>query len=291
MARLPMEMDPRSAVREGEMPMSIEIDGETKYMTPSEIQTLEAGSDAGPTLTPNLNSDIELVEDLMRTLDPRSVVREGEVNQVLETGGAAGSLLPLLESLKGGAKLSDENRESILFQIQSLDPRSTVREGEYVSKKTMPMMGEEDKNLFMSLMKKGIPEDMIIDIMADSKVPVMGGAVGGAANAGMINPSEFGGLPKTGSSPAGNPSMQTSPATGNPTGMSQNDMAMYLQNKVAEIKGRTGGSAGMGALSGVPAGNQIPMPKPRPAVMPQRLGADRTFNPTDQLTPNTALNT
>ena len=268
-----MEMDPRSAVREGE------------------IQTLKAGSDAGPTLTPNLNSDIELVEDLMRTIDPRSVVREGEVNQVLATGGAADSLLPLLESLKGGEKLSDENRESILFQIQSLDPRSTVREGEYVSKKTMPMMGEEDKNLFMSLMNKGIPEDMIIDIMADSKVPVMGGIVGGAANAGMINPSEFGGLPKTGSSPAsGNPSMQTSPATGNPTGMNQNDMAMYLQNKVAEIKGRTGGSAGMGALSGVPAGNQIPMPKPRP-VMPQRLGADRTFNPTDQLTPNTTLNT
>jgi hypothetical protein len=133
----------------------------------------------------------------------------------------------------------------------------------------------------------GIPEGDIIDIMANAKV---GEAVEGAANAG-INPAEFGGLPKTGSSPAGNPSMQTSPATGNPTGMNQNDMAMYLQNKVAEIKGRTGGSAGMGALSGVPAGNQIPMPKPRPAVMPQRLGADRTFNPTDQLTPNTALNT
>jgi len=286
MAEENMGMDPRSAVREGEMPMSIEIDGETKYMTPSEIRALEAGSDASPTLTPNPNSDIELVEDLMRTLDPRSVVREGEVNQALATGGAADSLLPLLESLKGGAKLSDENRESILFQIQSLDPRSTVREGE------MPMMGEEDKNLFMSLMNKGIPEDMIIDIMADSKVPVMGGGVGGAANAGMINPSEFGGLPKTGSSPAsGNPSMQTSPATGNPTGMNQNDMAMYLQNKVAEIRGRTGGSAGMGALSGVPAGNQTPIPKPRPAVMPQRLGADRTFNPMDQLTPTTALNT
>ena len=267
-----MEMDPRSALREGEMP------------------------DASPTSTPNPNSDIELVEDLMRTVDPRSVVREGEVNQALATGGAADYLLPLLESLKNGTKLSDENRESILFQIQSLDPRSTVREGEYVSKKTMPMMGEEDKNLFMSLMNKGIPEDMIIDIMADSKVPVMGGAVGGAANAGMINPSEFGGLPKTGSSPAsGNPSIPTvggSGATG-AGAMTNQDMAMYLQNKVAEIKGRTGGSAGMGALSGVPAGNQTPMamPKPRPAVMPQRLGADRTFNPTDQLTPTTTLNT
>ena len=148
----------------------------------------------------------------------------------------------------------------------------------------MPMMSEEEKRVFTELFERGVPEDMIIDIMASAKV-------GATIPATAVNPAEFGGLPKTGSSPAsGNPSMQTSPATGNPTGMNQNDMAMYLQNKVAEIKGRTGGSAGMGALSGVPAGNQTPMPTARP-VIPQRLGADRTFNPTDQLTPNTALNT
>ena len=49
---------------------------------------------------------------------------------------------------------------------------------------------------------------------------------------------------------------------------------------------------GMGALSGVPAGNERPMvmPTPRPA-MPPRLGADRTFNPMDQLTPYNAPNT
>ena len=148
----------------------------------------------------------------------------------------------------------------------------------------MPMMSEEEKRVFTELFERGVPEDMIIDIMASAKV-------GATIPATAVNPAEFGGLPKTGSSPAsGNPSMQTSPATGNPTGMNQNDMAMYLQNKVAEIKGRTGGSAGMGALSGVPAGNQTPMPTARP-VIPQRLGADRTFNPTDQLTPTTTLNT
>jgi len=154
----------------------------------------------------------------------------------------------------------------------------------------MPMMSDEDKELFRTLSDMGIPEGDIIDIMANAKV---GEAVEGAANAG-INPAEFGGLPKTGSSPAsGNPSMPTVGGSGSATGagMNQNDMAMYLQNKVAEIKGRTGGSAGMGALSGVPAGNQIPMPKPRPAVMPQRLGADRTFNPMEQLTPTNAPNT
>ena len=196
-----------------ETPMSIEIDGETKMMTPSEIET-------------------------MKSMDA--------------TGGEA---IPAEQNM-GLDSMSD-----------------------------MPMMSEEEKRVFTELFERGVPEDMIIDIMASAKV-------GATIPATAVNPAEFGGLPKTGSSPAsGNPSMQTSPATGNPTGMSQNDMAMYLQNKVAEIKGRTGGSAGMGALSGVPAGNQIPMPKPRPAVMPQRLGADRTFNPTDQLTPNTALNT
>ena len=270
-----MEMDPRSALREGEMP------------------------DASPTSTPNPNSDIELVEDLMRTVDPRSVVREGEVNQALATGGAADYLLPLLESLKNGTKLSDENRESILFQIQSLDPRSTVREGEYVSKKTMPMMGEEDKNLFMSLMNKGIPEDMIIDIMADSKVPVMGGGGMDIATSGMINPAEFGGLPKTGSSPAsGNPSMQTSPATGNPTGMNQNDMAMYLQNKVSEIKGRTGGSQGLGALSGVNSKmativdpNDLRGRPPKPDPYPESpYGIKNPLNPANQ-PPNIPIKT
>lgn len=148
----------------------------------------------------------------------------------------------------------------------------------------MPMMSEEEKRVFTELFERGVPEDMIIDIMASAKV-------GATIPATAVNPAEFGGLPKTGSSPAsGDPSMPTAGgATG--AGMNQNDMAMYLQNKVAEIKGRTGGN--MGALSGVPAGNQTPMamPKPRPAVMPQRLGADRTFNPMDQLTPTNAPNT
>ena len=194
-----------------ETPMSIEIDGETKMMTPSEIETMKG-----------MNA----------------------------TGGEA---IPAEQNM-GLDSMSD-----------------------------MPMMSEEEKRVFTELFERGVPEDMIIDIMASAKV-------GATIPATAVNPAEFGGLPKTGSSPAsGNPSMPTVGGTG--AGMNQNDMAMYLQNKVAEIKGRTGGSAGMGALSGVPAGNQIPMPKPRPAVMPQRLGADRTFNPMDRLTPTNAPNT
>jgi hypothetical protein len=200
-----------------ETPMSIEIDGETKMMTPSEIET-------------------------MKSMDA--------------TGGEA---IPAEQNM-GLDSMSD-----------------------------MPMMSEEEKRVFTELFERGVPEDMIIDIMASAKV-------GATIPATAVNPAEFGGLPKTGSSPAsGNPPMPTVGGTG-ATGagaMTNQDMAMYLQNKVAEIKGRTGGSSGMGALSGVPAGNQTPMamPKPRPAVMPQRLGADRTFNPMDQLTPTNAPNT
>ena len=162
-------------------------------------------------------------------------------------------------------------------------------EGGMLDSPSLPIMSEEDKELFRTLSDMGIPEIDIIDIMANAK---LGEAVGGAATAG-INPAEFGGLPKTGSSPAsGNPSM---PIVGGAGGMTNQDMSMYLQNKVKEIRGRTGGD--MGALSGVPAGNQTPMvmPKPRPslggAVAPQRLGSDRTFNPMDQLTPTNAPNT
>ncbi len=148
----------------------------------------------------------------------------------------------------------------------------------------MPMMSEEEKRVFTELFERGIPEDMIIDIMASAKV---GSKV--ADDASAVIPSRFGGLPKAGSSLAeGDPSMST--AGGDAAGMSAEDMAMYLQNKVKEIKGRTGGN--MGALSGVPAGNQTPMgmPTPRP-VLPQNLGADRTFNPRDQITPTNAPNT
>ena len=113
----------------------------------------------------------------------------------------------------------------------------------------------------MDLLNRGIPDDMIIEIMATAK---LGDAIGGAATA-SINPTEFGGLPMSGSSPAsGNPSIPTvggAGAAGGAGAMTNQDMAMYLQNKVNEIRDRTGGSTGMGALGGVA---KPPMPMPRP---------------------------
>ena len=124
----------------------------------------------------------------------------------------------------------------------------------------MPMMSEEEKRVFMELFEKGIPEDMIIDIMASAKV-------GATLPATAVNPSEFGGLPNTGSSPAsGNPSMPTGSGA-----MTNQDMSMYLQNKVNEIRGRTGGSPTtptMGAL-----------PLARPNTLTDPSLNERTSNP------------
>ena len=231
-----------------------------------------------------------------------------EKQQMLEGGGSVNfgdeviqdEIAKILRR-NSGAELADieKNNPSLIEEaIRNLSGGAIMP---MMDKDEVPNMDAEEREMYRSLMERGIPEDMIIDIMATAKLDQLGRQTGASmtpeelarmGTGAAVNPAEFGGLPKTGSSPAsGNPSMPTVGGTG--AGMNQNDMAMYLQNKVAEIKGRTGGSAGMGALSGVPAGNQTPMamPKPRPAVMPQRLGADRTFNPMDQLTPTNAPNT
>ena len=233
-----------------------------------------------------------------------------EKEQILEGGGSVNfgdeviqdEIAKILRR-NSGAELADieKNNPSLIEEaIRNLSGGAIMP---MMNKDEVPNMDAEEREMYRSLMERGIPEDMIIDIMATAKLDQLGRQTGASmtpeelarmGTGAAVNPAEFGGLPKTGSSPAsGNPSMPTVGGSGSATGagMNQNDMAMYLQNKVAEIKGRTGGSAGMGALSGVPAGNQTPMPTARPAVMPQRLGADRTFNPTDQLTQTTTLNT
>lgn len=171
-------------------------------------------------------------------MDPSSAVREGE--------------MPISEESMGSMDITGE--EAIpAEQNMGLESMSD-----------MPMMSDEEKRVFMELFERGVPEDMIIDIMASAKV-------GATLPATAVNPAEFGGLPKTGSSPAGNPSMQTSPATGNPTGMNQGDMAMYLQNKVNEIRGRTGGETTQSALGALPMA--------RPNTLNDPSLNERTSNP------------
>lgn len=91
-----------------------------------------------------------------------------------------------------------------------------------------------------------------------------------------VNPSAFGG--EKAGAPMG--------ALG---AMSDKDMAAFLQAQVAKSRA----DRGMGALAGVPAGNQMPMQMPmqRPTMMPQSMGQDRTMNPMDRITPRNAPST
>ena len=90
-----------------------------------------------------------------------------------------------------------------------------------------------------------------------------------------------------------NPSAFGGEKTGAPMGalgaMSDKDMAAFLQAQVAKSRA----DRGMGALAGVPAGNQMPMQMPmqRPTMMPQSMGQDRTMNPMDRITPRNAPST
>ena len=74
--------------------------------------------------------------------------------------------------------------------------------------------------------------------------------------------------------------------------MSDKDMAAFLQAQVAKSRA----DRGMGALAGVPAGNQMPMQMPmqRPdnlMMRNQSMGQDRTMNPMDRITPRNAPST
>ena len=75
----------------------------------------------------------------------------------------------------------------------------------------------------------------------------------------------------------------TNPQTGNPETMNQNDMAMYLQNKVADIRSRTGGSpqgATIPATLNKPQLGALPQPpQRRPTMARDPYGADTTSSP------------
>ena len=74
--------------------------------------------------------------------------------------------------------------------------------------------------------------------------------------------------------------------------------AVVIEKSMPPVMPREFGGAqqapqmGMGALGGVPMGGQAPMPMPTPRPqMPMEMGADRTMNPMDRLTPRNVPST
>lgn len=90
----------------------------------------------------------------------------------------------------------------------------------------MPMLPPEMIDAIQTLISMGMTPDEAINQVATE-----------------VDPSQFsgqmGGLPEE---------MNSAPMMDEEAPMDQNQMAEYLQNKVAEIRGRTGGQAQMGAL-------------------------------------------
>tara|TARA_R110000822_G_scaffold9738_1_gene37453 strand:+ start:3839 stop:4372 length:534 start_codon:yes stop_codon:yes gene_type:complete len=108
-----------------------------------------------------------------------------------------------------------------------------------------------------ALMQMGLTEDEALEAIAIER------------SAGQIQPQDFGGQRQ----------MQQ-----------PNQMSGNMQPMQPSV------NPGMGALSGVPAGNERPMvmPTPRPEdlmMMQMPSGRDRTFNPRDALNPYNAPNT
>ncbi len=118
-----------------------------------------------------------------------------------------------------------------------------------------------DLETMKTLVAMGLtPEEAMREISKMKSTPVDPSAFSGGAPASMTNQGVLG-------------------------GMTDKDMAMYLQNKVAELRA----GRGMGALAGVPSGTETPMqfPKPRPENLMMRnqsMGQDRTMNPMNTLT-------
>ena len=98
----------------------------------------------------------------------------------------------------------------------------------------MPMLPPEMIDAIQTLISMGMTPDEAINQIATE-----------------VDPSQFSG--QMGALPQGQEAAQ-----GQEAPMDQNQMAEYLQSKVAEIRNRTGGSAPMGALP-----QQAAMPPPQ----------------------------
>ena len=193
--------------------------------------------------------------------------------------------------------------EDMMRMERMLDPRSAVREGEMMGGAVVPQIldpgsvarQEEIRAIEGARSRENIPANM--DMGMDSEMPVpmsvveqvnalmdMGltedealEAIAIERSAGQIQPQDFG----------------------------QSDQEQQMQQM--ERSGQMGGTMqpmpnrmmvnpGMGALSGVPSGDQRPMTMPtrRPEDLMMRQmpsGRDRTFNPRDAINPYNAPNT
>ncbi len=110
------------------------------------------------------------------------------------------------------------------------------REAEMMPAPSMPMLPPEMIDAIQTLISMGMTPDEAINQIATE-----------------VDPSQFSG--QMGALPAGQVSNAEQRMMPEEAPMDQNQMAEYLQNKVAELRSRTGGQTQMGAL---PQANSMP---------------------------------
>ena len=177
------------------------------------------------------------------------------------------------------------SKEEIMQQMQTLLGKGAT------SDKEMSMMNENLKmasgggatsELEIAAIKESIADlETMKDLVSMGMTPEQAMDEISRMKTSPVNPSAFSGAVEG----AATASFGGMGALGS---MSDKDMAAFLQAQVAKSRE----DRGMGALSGVPAGNQMPMQMPMPRqTMPQSMGQDRTFNPMDRITPTNAPST
>ena len=110
------------------------------------------------------------------------------------------------------------------------------REAQMMESSSMPMLPPEMIDAIQTLISMGMTPDEAVNQIATE-----------------VDPSQFSG--QVGALPQGQVSNAEKQMMPQEAPMDQNQMAEYLQNKVAELRSRTGGQTQMGAL---PQANSMP---------------------------------
>jgi len=204
-----MLLDPNSAVREGEMNYSYQVDDRTEQMTPSQMANEQSSG--------NITSDTSLLYSLFKMADPDSVVREGELVPPTSPSSSLGALEANYfgkiynDVISGKTQLTDLQRKSFMDQgmimsaqmgLMEIDPAGTkdVVDGlEMTKKKVMSggALSEGESSGIMAILQKlggalsgmmgGGADQPMQQVMVDGNVTMLTAKeIMSAKNAGML---------------------------------------------------------------------------------------------------------
>ena len=209
------KMDPNSVVREGEI--NLERPGGMMGGTPDMLRREGENMNVMGNMGANAPSDLSIVFELMKALDPRSVLREGEI---LDTPSPMSSIAPLRKlynDIIGGKVLTDAQRDSFIKSTNEARRITELPDGNMVNREgkrifddmgnirddAMSGMSMEDRQAIEALTTMGISlEDAMEAVMGTVPEGMVEGAVGATMGGGALGalpmsrpttrPDEFG---------------------------------------------------------------------------------------------------